>query len=71
MISATTMGLRTEVIPRWLGWLGYAFSAVLLVSITYLEWMVLLFPLWVLMLSTNILVRNYRRPLPEEQGQNP
>jgi hypothetical protein len=69
MISTTTMGLRAEVIPRWLGWLGYAFSAVLLVSITYWEWMVLLFPIWVLIFSTNILVRNYRRPLPEEAEQ--
>jgi hypothetical protein len=30
-------------------------------SITYVEWISMLFPLWVLMLSVQILVENYRR----------
>jgi hypothetical protein len=64
MISTATVGLRTEVMPRWLGWLGYALAAVLLLSITYWEWMALFFPLWVLVLSIHILVKNYRRKLP-------
>jgi hypothetical protein len=60
IISTTTVGLRTEVMPRWMGWLGYVVAAVLLLSITYWEWMALLFPLWVLVLSIYILKRNYR-----------
>jgi hypothetical protein len=37
------------------------FAALLLLSITYVEWIAMLFPLWVLMLSVQILVENYRR----------
>jgi len=65
MISTTTVGLRTEVMPRWLGWLGYALAAMLLLSITYWEWMALIFPLWVLLLSVQILIKNYKRKLPD------
>jgi hypothetical protein len=61
IISTTTVGLRTEVMPRWLGWLGYALAAVLLLSVTYWEWMALLFPMWVFVLSVHILIENYRR----------
>jgi hypothetical protein len=65
MISTATVGLRTKAIPQWLGWLGYALAVVLLLSITYREWMFMLFPLWVLMLSVYILVQNYRHKLPD------
>jgi hypothetical protein len=61
MISTCTIGLRTEHIPRWLAILGYAFAALLLLSITYVELIALLFPLWILMLSIRILVENFRR----------
>lgn len=59
MISTCTIAIRTESIPRWLGVLGYVFAAALLLSITYMEWIALLFPLWVLALSAYILVENY------------
>lgn len=61
MISTCTIVLRTERAPRWLAILGYVFAALLLISITYVEWIALLFPLWILMLSVHILVQNYRR----------
>jgi hypothetical protein len=61
MISTCTIGLRTERIPRWLAILGYIFAALLLLSITYVELIALLFPLWILMLSIRILLENYRQ----------
>lgn len=61
MISTCTIVLRTESAPRWLAILGYVFAALLLISITYVEWIALLFPLWILMLSVHILIENYRR----------
>jgi hypothetical protein len=60
IISTCTIGLRTETIPKWLIILGYIFAAVLLLSIIYIEILALLFPLWVLMLSAQILIINYR-----------
>jgi hypothetical protein len=60
IISTCTIGLRTETFPKWLIILGYIFAAVLLLSITYIEIIALLFPLWVLILSVQILITNYR-----------
>jgi hypothetical protein len=61
VISTCTLGLRTETMPKWLIILGYIFAAVLLLSITYIELIALLFPLWVLILSAQILIINYRQ----------
>ena len=60
MISIATISLRTHVIPRWLAVLGYASAAVLLVSAGLTRWVQLLFPLWVLLLSVDILWRSRR-----------
>jgi len=60
IISTCTIGLRTETIPKWLIILGYIIAAVLLLSFIYVEILALLFPLWVLILSAQILIINYR-----------
>lgn len=61
MISTCTIVLKTESLPKWLGILGYVFAAVLILSITYVELIALLFPLWVFVLSVQILIENYRQ----------
>jgi hypothetical protein len=63
IISTCTIGLRTETMPKWLIILGYIFAVVLLLSITYIESIALLFPLWVLILSVQILIINYRHKI--------
>lgn len=60
MISTSTIVLKTERIPRWLAIIGYVFAAILLITITYVKWIDMIFPLWVLMLSLYILIENYR-----------
>jgi hypothetical protein len=60
MISSCTLFLRTGVIPGWTAWLGYGFAAVMLFRIGYINslgWVMLLFPLWVLLVSLHILLR--------------
>ena len=47
--------------PRWVAFVGYACAVVLLLIITSFEWIALLFPLWVLLLSAYILVSNFRK----------
>jgi hypothetical protein len=54
-ISTVTITLRTKVIPRWIGMLGFAVAAVLLVSVGLTPWVELLFPAWILLLSIDIL----------------
>ena len=61
MITVSTLGLRTAIMPRWVAFIGYAFAGVLLAIITSFEWIALLFPLWVLLLSAYILVSDFRK----------
>jgi hypothetical protein len=58
-ISVATISLRTDVIPKWLAYTGYASALVLLVSFGISPWVHLLFPLWILLLSVHILRRSW------------
>jgi len=49
--------------------LGYAFALFLLLSGRYIEWILMLFPLWVLLISLYILIDNLRRPSAAGQCQ--
>ncbi len=62
MISTCTLALRTGIFPRWISFLGYALALVLLLSIGLFAWVLLLFPLWVLLISVYILIANLRTP---------
>jgi len=65
MISTATISLRTRIVPRWMAFLGYALALVLMaVSAGTAQWIPLLFPLWVLLISTYVLVDNLRRAEP-------
>jgi hypothetical protein len=64
MISSCTLFLRTGVIPRWTAWIGFGFAAIMLLRIGYINslgWVMLLFPLWVLLVSLHILTKSYTR----------
>jgi hypothetical protein len=55
MIVTSTIALRTDVFPRWLVVAGYLIAVVMLLSLSALQWVVLLFPGWVFVLSLFIL----------------
>jgi hypothetical protein len=55
-ISTSTILLRSRLLPRWLGLSGYAIAIVLLLTVGFIAWFELLFPVWVLVLSIYILV---------------
>jgi hypothetical protein len=42
-------------------YLGYALALCLLLSIGFISWISLVFPLWVLLISVYILIENFRR----------
>src|SRR5262249_13050215 len=60
LFSTCTIGLRTTVIPRWVALVGYVCAVVLLLIITDWEWIALLFPLWILLVSACILAAEFR-----------
>jgi hypothetical protein len=60
-MSTATITLRTKVVPRWIGMLGFAVAVVLLVSVGLTVWVELLFPAWILLLSVDILRTGLRQ----------
>lgn len=64
MISTGTIFIRTKVIPRWIALLGYVLALFLLLRVSYTnrtDWISLVFPFWILLISLYILIDNYRR----------
>ena len=62
MISTSTLAIRTGITPRWIAFLGYALALFLLLSGRCIEWILLVFPVWMLLISIYILIENLRRP---------
>jgi hypothetical protein len=62
MIATSTLALRTGIIARWIAFLGYALALVLLLSNRDIQLIVVVFPLWVLLVSLYILIGNLRAP---------
>jgi hypothetical protein len=67
MIVTSTITLRTGSIPRWVSIVGYLIAALLLFSISYFQLIVMLFPLWVALVSLFILFTPGRIGIDSEQ----
>ena len=59
MFVTSTIGLRTAVFARWVSFVGFALGLILLLVITNFAWIALVFPFWVLLVSTYILVADF------------
>lgn len=59
LLTASTIVLRTGITARWTAMVGYAAAAFILLGSHVLDWTFLVFPLWVLLVSGDILVREY------------
>lgn len=71
MISLGTIWLRTGTMPRWLAFLTYPLALVMLLSFSLNILFSLIFPAWVFLISTYILIENFRRgPLVAEASQD-
>ena len=55
MITTSTIAIYTRLIPRWLAIGGYAVALALLVGSYYIDWSLMVFPFWVLLVSLSIL----------------
>ena len=60
MISTSTLAMRIGITPRWTAFLGFACALLLLFSGRYIDWVLLVFPVWVLLISICILIDNLR-----------
>jgi hypothetical protein len=59
-LTTVTIARRTQIVSRWLTLAGLACAVVLLVGIGISPWVELLFPLWILALSLDILSAGHR-----------
>jgi hypothetical protein len=59
-LAVSTAGRRLGSLPRWLSLLGYLTGALLLLTPPLPRWAQLLFPLWVMAISAQVLARERR-----------
>ena len=60
MITTCTIARRTAIFPRPLILAGFAIAIVMLLSLSFMQWIVLLFPAWVCVASGYILAAEMR-----------
>ena len=68
MISLDTIWLQTRVVPRPFVVLTYALALLLLAAISFSLWMILIFPVWVFVISVYILRVSMRGQEAEAEG---
>jgi hypothetical protein len=61
MMTTSTVAIYTGLTSRWLAFVGYGMSVLLLFASYYIGWGFVVFPLWVLMISIHILFDTVRR----------
>ena len=69
MMSSSTIMLRTAILPRWAAFTGFAGAGLLLLVITNWRWIALVFPLWMLVISLNILIADLRTRVSDTVGE--
>jgi hypothetical protein len=62
MFVTSTIAIKTRLAARWVAILGYGLALFLLFGSGITRWSVMVLPLWVLVISLDILIDNLRRP---------
>jgi hypothetical protein len=60
VLTTSTIGRTSRVVPPWFAWSGYVVAVFLLLSASLESWLALVFPIWLLVLS-GLLLRRARR----------
>jgi hypothetical protein len=58
MFSTSTILVRTGIVRRWIPFLGFALAIALLFGAGTIQWIPLVFPAWVFLISVDILIQN-------------
>jgi hypothetical protein len=67
LLAMSTVGLRSGVFPPWFARAGYVVGAALFLVVAFWDWVILVLPAWVALISLYILRRERaRRPIPRE-----
>jgi hypothetical protein len=71
MIVQATIWMRTQVMPRWAVVITYILALIQLFGINLSLWITEVFPIWVLLISTYLLILTYRSSELPEEGSTP
>jgi hypothetical protein len=61
LMAMSTIGLKGSLFPRWFGRGGYLVGVILLVVVAFWDWVILVFPAWIALISLYILRRERAR----------
>jgi len=61
MLATATIGIKSGVFPRWFALIGAILGLVLLVAVSFYDWLILVLPGWVTVVSLFILRRERAR----------
>jgi hypothetical protein len=70
-LTTVTIARRTQIVSRWLTLAGLVCALVLLVGVGITPWVELLFPLWILALSLDILLAGFRASSAQRLAKGP
>ena len=70
-ISTVSLFMRLGIVPPWLALLGFATAAVLLLGSGQLRWVEMAFPIWIVVLSTHLLITMMRGAKESTQATEP
>jgi MFS family permease len=62
MMTTSMVAIYTAIAPRWLAIVGLTLAPLLLFGSSYLTWLFIAFPLWVMLISASVLRDNFRPP---------
>jgi hypothetical protein len=60
MVTTSTLAIRTRVTALRMAWLGYASALFIWIGSGFCDWVLFVFPCWVLLVSSYILLDNLR-----------
>jgi hypothetical protein len=69
MLTASTMVLRTGFTARWTAMVGYVAAAIIILASHIIDWTMLGLPIWVSLISANILVEEFRHPRRNQEAR--
>jgi hypothetical protein len=69
IFTTSTLANKHHILPRWFIWLGYAIGLFLLLSVSFSEWLAMVFPVWTLVLSIMLMQRARAIPLDIRIGE--
>jgi hypothetical protein len=68
-LTTCTLSMRSRILPRWMTILGFVLALLLLLNFGISDYIAIIFPLWILVISIEILITNLKRSKSQDANQ--